>query len=478
MSKLKVASLFCGCGGSDLGMIGDFTYLNKYYNALNFEIVYAVDFDKYAVDTYNKNFEHKASCADVTDVDFESLPDVDVMIGGFPCQSFSTVNPTKDTNDDRANLYKQIVRFLEVKKPKFFICENVKGLLTLQKGGIIKKITTEFGNVGYHVDYKLIKAVEYGVPQRRERVIIVGIRNDLDLRYKFPNPVCKEGNYTPLSAVIDELAISEQKYYFSERAVQGMKNAKANMKRGLWQDLNGPCLTITAHLAKTSINSRDPLLLVDPEKELYRRFTPREAARIQSFPDSFILNDSESKSYKQIGNAIPPVMMWYVAKSLQNLAVVHQLDFKSVIEQYPKHIVTNEVPKSLFDCLDTERIDVETDKNVLVSLVKADNFEQYLDQSAKVYYTGKKFPSTVALNKLYYFMPYLKQKGVRDLYLIKIARVGTKKEVHPECDDNDFRLVFEIEFVKQLFDEYKPIELKIWHTFTDTKIDSIINAVV
>lgn len=315
----KVASLFCGCGGSDIGLLGGFDYLGKSYKKLDYEIVYAIDFDKWAVDTYNKNFEHKAVCADIRDVDFSKIPDVDVMIGGFPCQSFSTVNPTKDTNDDRANLYKQIVRFLEVKQPKYFICENVKGLMTLQKGTIIAKILDEFRNMGYNVEYKLIKAVEFGIPQKRERVIIVGIRNDIGCKFQYPQAICKEDNYTPLSAVIDELVTKENKYYFSERAVQGVKNAKNNMKRGLWQDLKQPCLTITAHLAKTSMNSRDPILLVDAERELYRRFTPREAARIQSFPDTFKLNNSESKSYKQIGNAIPPVMMWHIAKALQDV---------------------------------------------------------------------------------------------------------------------------------------------------------------
>ena len=181
--KIKVASLFCGCGGSDLGMIGGFTFLNKKYKKLAFDIVYAVDFDKWAVDTYNQNFTHKAVCADVVNEDFTTIPDVDVMIGGFPCQSFSTVNPTKDTNDDRANLYKQIVRFLHIKQPKYFICENVKGLMTLQKGAIIKKIIEEFTDEGYSVQYKLIKAVEFGVPQRRERVIILGIRNDIKCNF-------------------------------------------------------------------------------------------------------------------------------------------------------------------------------------------------------------------------------------------------------------------------------------------------------
>ena len=315
-NKIKVASLFCGCGGSDLGLLGGFKYLGKHYRRLPFEIVYAIDNDKYTVETYNANFEHPAVCEYITKVDFADVPDVDMMIGGFPCQSFSTVNPTKDTNDARANLYKEIVRFLQEKQPKYFICENVKGLLTLQKGAIIQKIVKEFTECGYNIQYKLIKAVEYGIPQRRERVIIIGIRKDIDLSYLFPDPICTEDNAVPLRKVIERLDIEEQKYYFSQKAVQGVKNAKNNMKRGLWQDLNAPCLTLTSHLAKVSMNSRDPILLVDADKELYRRFTPREAARIQSFPDTFKLHPSEAKSYKQIGNAIPPVMMWYIAKQL------------------------------------------------------------------------------------------------------------------------------------------------------------------
>ncbi len=272
------------------------------------------------------------------DVNFSTIPDVDVLVGGFPCQSFSTVNPTKDTNDDRANLYKQIVRFLKEKSPKFFICENVKGLLTLQRGAIIRKIVSEFERVGYTVQYQLIKAVEFGIPQRRERVFIIGIRKDLNLTYSFPKSVNSIEEAVPLRTVIERLDIPEKKYYFSERAVQGMKNAKNNMKRGLWQDLNGPCLTITSHLAKTSINSRDPLLLVNPETELYRRFTPREAARIQSFPENFILNKSESKSYKQIGNAIPPVLMWHIARNLSESACENEIIDEEVIE-LPQYFV-------------------------------------------------------------------------------------------------------------------------------------------
>jgi adenine-specific DNA methylase len=154
------------------------------------------------------------------------------------------------------------------------------------------------------------------------------------------------------------------------------------------------------------------------------------------------------------------------------VARVKQLNFLDVLQQYPENIVEN---APVVQPAKKQEPYVDIDKNVLISLVKNDNVERYLDQSAKIYYTGKKFPSSVALNKLYYFMPYIKKKGIRDLYLIKIARVGTRKEGQPDNDPNDFRLVFEIEYVKQLFDDYKPVELEIWHTFTDTTLQKILN---
>ena len=231
-------------------------------------------------------------CADICNVDVTEIPDCDIIIGGFPCQSFSTVNPTKDPFDDRANLYKQMVRIVSAKQPLVFIAENVKGLLTLHKGEIFKRVYNAFEEAGYTLSYKLLNSADYGVPQKRERVILVGFRKDLGITFEFPHETNKD-NWVPLSVAVPKLDIDEKKYYFSERAVEGMKNAKPNMKRGLWQNLNEPCLTVTSHLAKTSLNSRDPVLLVDADKELYRRFTPREAARIQSFPDSFEFAGSE-----------------------------------------------------------------------------------------------------------------------------------------------------------------------------------------
>ena len=311
-----VASLFSGCGGCDLGITGGFSFNNKRYKKLPFELIYASDIDIKALNTHGLNFKcGNIVCEDICDVPSNEIPDHDVLIGGFPCQSFSTVNPTKDPFDDRANLYKQMARIAHDKQPKVIIAENVKGFMTLHKGSIFNRVCKSFEDAGYILTSKLLNAADYGVPQKRERVFIVGIRKDLGIKYEFPKET-NAGKWVPLSVAVPELAIADKKYYFSERAVQGMKNAKNNMKRGLWQRLDEPCLTITSHLAKVSLNSRDPVLLVDPDKELYRRFTPREAARIQSFPESFEFAGSETDAYRQIGNAVPPVLFWHISKSV------------------------------------------------------------------------------------------------------------------------------------------------------------------
>ena len=158
----------------------------------------------------------------------------------------------------------------------------------------------------------------------------------------------------------------------------------------------------------------------------------------------------------------------------------HQLDFFSLFEKYGDEPITDN--SMVHDDINWEKYGgkpqqaamVEETKNVLISLVKKDNEKMFLDGSATIYYTGKKFPTSVALNKLFYFMPYIKGKGVRDLFLIRIARLGYRKEGTPEEDKNDLRLVFEVQFVNQLFDDYKPVELKIWRTFTDTTIGKLI----
>lgn len=315
----NVVSLFCGCGGVDLGVVGDFIFNQRSYAKHPCKIVYACDIDAKAVESHKLNFDaDQVVCTDICEVPSEAIPACDILMGGFPCQSFSTVNPTKDPFDDRANLYKQMARVVKAKQPKVFIAENVKGMMTLHKGEIFKKVIAAFEDAGYKAFHALLNAADYEVPQKRERVIIVGVRRDIwEEKGTFTFPSKITGNSRPpLSIAVPELAIDNEKYYFSERAVQGMKNAKNNMKRGLAQKLDEPCLTITSHLAKVSLNSRDPVLLVDAENERYRRFTPLEAARIQSFPDNFKFAGSETTAYKQIGNAIPPVMFWHVTNAV------------------------------------------------------------------------------------------------------------------------------------------------------------------
>lgn len=328
--RIKVISLFCGCGGADLGVLGGFKFLGEHYKKHPTEIVHASDIDSKAVRTYNRNFDHKALVSDIKDIDFRGL-DGDVVIGGFPCQDFSTVNPNKMPDKKENQLFWQMCRVLKEVRPKIFIAENVKGFYRLNGGAYFEMAKRAFDKEGYNVYSLLMNASNYGIPQLRERLIMVGIRKRRELGpFVFPRPthgyvgLGKMKPSVPLKAVINSLRHHDKKYYFSKRAVEGVKKAKKNMKRALAQDMNKPCLTITSHLAKVSLNSRDPVLLVDPKKELYRRFTPTEAARIQSFPDSFVFEGSEGDAYRQIGNAVPPVLMWHVMK-----AVIRQFFMRS-----------------------------------------------------------------------------------------------------------------------------------------------------
>lgn len=316
MEKLKVASLFCGCGGTDVGLLGDFEFLGNKYASNELEIVYANDIDDNACDIFRENFGIEPDNRDIREVDSIEIPEFDILTGGFPCQSFSIIaqNPKRlGVKDERGKLFFEMCRILREKKPKCFIAENVKGILTANKKSAFPLIIKEFEESGYDVTYAVLNSAYYGVPQKRERVIIVGFRKDLGINFKFPDEVIKnETELIPLSAVIEEKV--DEKYFFSQRAVDGMMKKRASMNKGRAQDITKPCNTVGAHLAKVSLNSTDPVLLVN---ERYRRFIPREVARIQSFPESFKLVGSESAQYRALGNAIPPVMFWYVAKAVR-----------------------------------------------------------------------------------------------------------------------------------------------------------------
>lgn len=315
MEKLKVASLFCGCGGTDVGLLGGFDFLGKYYNSNSMEIVYANDIDDNACKIFKENFGITPDNRDIRAVKTEEIPEFDILTGGFPCQSFSIVaqNPKRlGVKDERGKLFFEMCRILRERQPKCFIAENVKGILTANKRSAFPLILKEFEESGYEVQYQILNSADYGVPQKRERVIIVGFRKDLNITFSFPEAeIDDETKYIPLKTVIEKRV--DEKYFFSKRAVAGMMKKRESMNKGRAQDINKPCNTVGAHLAKVSLNSTDPVLM---EGERYRRFTPREVARIQSFPDDFELVGSEAAQYRALGNAIPPVMFWYVAKAV------------------------------------------------------------------------------------------------------------------------------------------------------------------
>lgn len=315
MESLKVASLFCGCGGTDIGILGGFDYLGKHYDFNNTEIVYANDIEEAACNMFKNNFGIEPDRRDIREVKSDELPEFDILTGGFPCQSFSIVaqNPKRlGIKDEKGMLFFEMCRILKERQPKCFIAENVKGIMTANKHEAFPLIIREFEDSGYDVFYTVLKAVEYGVPQKRERVIIVGFRKDLNIQFDFPNaPITDEEEFVPLKVAIDDSV--DEKYFFSQKAVDGMMRNRESMNKGRAQDIEHPCNTVGAHLAKVSLNSTDPVLMVDGR---YRRFTPREVARIQSFPENYKLSESESAQYRALGNAIPPVMFWHVARAV------------------------------------------------------------------------------------------------------------------------------------------------------------------
>ncbi|MGV8150004.1 MAG: DNA (cytosine-5-)-methyltransferase [Alkaliphilus sp.] len=324
MGKLKVASLFCGCGGTDVGALGGFDYLGKYYEPNNVEVVYANDLDKNACNLFSKNFGIVPDERDIRDIKSRDLPDFDILTGGFPCQSFSIIaqNPKRlGIKDDRGLLFFEMCRILKDLQPKCFVAENVKGILSANKKEAFPLILESFKNCGYDVSYKLLNSMDYGIPQKRERIFIVGYRKDLNKTFEFSGIVKQnKDSLIPLKSVIEKSI--DEKYFFSERAVQGMMKNRKSMNKGRAQDINMPCNTVGSHLAKVSLNSTDPVLC---ENGRYRRFTPREVARIQSFPENFKLFLSESAQYRALGNAIPPVLAWYV--------------FREIIKQLNDHLV-------------------------------------------------------------------------------------------------------------------------------------------
>lgn len=303
-SPKRIVSLFAGCGGLDYG----------FHHNEAFTHVLVNDFDKDACDTYERNFGLKPVCADVATL--TDIPDCDLLIGGFPCQGFSMANPYRCPEDERNQLYKEILRLLQMKKPKYFLLENVKGILNMggydtpedkknKTGRVVKAILADLAECGYRVKHKLFETKKYGVPQKRERVIFAGVRTDIDFDPVWPTEV--SGQKTLRDAIGD---LSDD--YVVETQHVGTKHKVAVTgylgNRVLKWDEPSP--TITGRGG----GSGGPVIHNHPN--LKRRLTVRECARIQTFPDTFTFVGSISSMYRQLGNAVPCAFSVHLAAML------------------------------------------------------------------------------------------------------------------------------------------------------------------
>ena len=410
-----------------------------------------------AVTVYHNNFVHPVIKQDLSDVEttVEEIKkfNPDMIIGGPPCQDFSSAGKRNEDNG-RGDLTVHYARIVSAIKPEWFVMENVDRILKTSKLVEARKI---FKESGYGLTETVLNASICGVPQRRKRFIMIGHLGEKD---GFMSDVLEKRQASKEMTIKDYFGnqIDIQYYY---------RHPRSYARRGVFS-VDEPSPTIRGvnrpMPAGYKLHPTDPVTSL----EGIRPLSTLERSMIQTFPKNFKFIGTKTGMEQMIGNAVPVNLAKFVGDSIMAyIGVSNPIDVSEIQKEFPSEIVNHK----------TELIDSELDatKNVLVSLVKNDNVDLFLDGSARIYYTGKKFPSTVALNKLYYFMPYVKQQGIRDVYLIKIARVGSKHEVHPDADENDLRLVFEIEFVKQLFDDYKPIHLSIWQTFTDTTLGEIQN---
>lgn len=292
---MKIVSLFSGAGGLDLGFI-----------QAGHRIVWANDLYADAVETYRKNIGDHIVCADITKVPSSQIPECDMVIGGFPCQGFSVANMKRHSQDTRNVLYRQLLRVICDKKPAFFLAENVKGLLGFEKGEVFKRILADFAEAGYSVSHRLFNAADFGVPQKRERVIIVGVREDLEFRFEFPEPTHAKDGANGLAKWVgigDALSVFPDPDFDSSVPNHTYSKYKLNFNGYLGHrplDPKLPAPTVTARG-----DDRGGVVIL-PHPNAKRRMTGRELATVQSFPPDFEFCGRLSSVYRQIGNAVPP----------------------------------------------------------------------------------------------------------------------------------------------------------------------------
>ncbi len=303
-NEFSVVSLFSGCGGLDMGFMGGFKFLDKVYDRLPYKIVWANDIKPAACKTYRANLRHEINCDDVWEV-LSTLPkSADVVVGGFPCQDVSINGLIQGADGVRTNLYKAMVEAVRRTEPRVFVAENVKGLLMPVNKDFYDEIISAFAALGYNVSAQVYLAADYGVPQMRERVFIVGTKGRTK-KFQPPIPtVMPDAWITAKQAVADLESQPENKainHIWSRAAVSGEQGNRI-IKAG------EPATTMRAECHGN----------IQFHYAAKRRISMREAARFQSFPDNFIFSGGLRETERQVGNAVPPVLAWHIAKAVRD----------------------------------------------------------------------------------------------------------------------------------------------------------------
>ena len=314
----RIVSLFSGCGGMDLG-----------FKLEGFEVLWANDNDHWACETFKKNFGDHIVERSISDINHDEIPDCDVILGGFPCQDFSMIWKRMGLQSKRGNLYRQFVRIVTAKRPKMFIAENVKGLMSANKGKAIEQIIEDFSNAGYTVKPNLVNFADYGAPQLRQRVLIVGIRNDLEGIFDLPEPTHNPGNYVTAK----EALMNVEKVPFNNEHQKITPSTVAKLRiippGGNFTDIPRD----SEHYVKGMISHVYRRLHPDkPSTTIIagggggtwgyhfkepRPLTNRERARLFGYPDNFEFVGSIAEVRRQIGNSVPPAGIRPIAKAVK-----------------------------------------------------------------------------------------------------------------------------------------------------------------
>lgn len=567
---IRVVELFAGVGGFRIGLEGasdayETIWNNQWEPSTKHQDASLV---------YQARFGKKGhSNQDINLVKTADIPDHDLLVGGFPCQDYSvaaSLSRSGGIEGKKGVLWWQIYRILQEKgdaKPNYIFFENVDRLLNSpasQRGRDFAIILASLADLGYIVEWRIINAADYGMPQRRRRTYIVGYLENSPIA----NRIQKMKDWVLYDGVMAQAFPFEQKSGISDFEIEGSikevsdnfnKEGKSSPFGNAGMMAHRQVFSVDASPIYTGTNQTLGDILVNesfvpedffiPEKDLpkwiyekgakkidrvskegfkytfseggmafpdpldkpsrtmitgeggnapsrfkhvvltpsgrYRRLIPIELERLNMFPDNHTYHPEVSDGRRAflMGNALVCGIVELIGKSLYrfmyNEAPVSSRPIYTLRESRPTldlDLFASEKGQLIFN-KPKKNYALDKNKRLLIGFVKEDNQDYFLNEEpTKIYYTGKtkSFPSTIALNKLYYFMPYIKGKGVKDLYLIRIARIGNKAEIHPESNDKDPRLVFELEFLESLPD-YHPIRLNINHTYTDTFLGRIID---